>query len=175
MEIVRFLAVGGLATAVSLLGFNALVHGTPIGVAPMHDQPIAAYVLVNVLAGVVAYAGIRMWAFSQRQAGDPVEGLVRFFAIGAGTMVIPVLCLVASRYALGQTSVWADNISANVIGLGLSTVARFWLFRRYVFLDDVGVLVEHLADRDGPAFAEPDAEALLEGADHPTPDTIVSR
>ena len=136
-EIVRFLAVGGLATAVSLVGFNALVHGTPIGAAPMHDQPIAAYVLVNVLAGVVAYAGLRMWAFGQRDAGDPVEGMMRFFALGAATMVIPVLCLAASRYVLGQTSVWADNISANVVGLGLSNAARFWLFRRYVFLDAV--------------------------------------
>lgn len=134
-EVVRFLVVGGLATAVSLIGFNALVHGTLLGVAPMRDQPITAYVLVNALAGVVAYVGMRMWAFSQRQAGDPVEGVVRFFALGAATMVIPVLCLAASRYLLGQTSVWADNISANVVGLGLSNVARFWLFRRYVFLD----------------------------------------
>jgi putative flippase GtrA len=138
-EIARFLVVGGLATAVSLAGFNALVHGTLVGAAPLHREPIAAYVLVNVLAGVVAYAGMRMWAFSRRQAGDPVEGMVRFFALGAATMVIPVLCLAASRYVLGQTSVWADNIAANVIGLGLSNVARFWLFRRYVFLDAHGV------------------------------------
>ena len=131
----RFLAVGGLATAVSLVGFNALVHGTLVGAAPMHDQPIAAYVLVNVLAGIVAYAGMRMWAFGQRDAGDTVEGMVRFFALGAATMVIPVLCLAVSRYVLGLTSVWADNIAANVVGLGLSNVARFWLFRRYVFLD----------------------------------------
>lgn len=139
-EIVRFLAVGGLATAVSLVGFNALVHGTLLGVAPMHEQPIAAYLLVNALAGVVAYAGMRMWAFGQREVGDPVEGMVRFFALGAATMVIPVFCLAISRYVLGLTSVWADNISANVIGLGLSNVARFWLFRRYVFLDPVDPL-----------------------------------
>ena len=134
-EVARFLVVGGLATVVSLVGFNALVHGTLIGAAPMHEQPIAAYVLVNVLAGIVAYVGMRMWAFSRRQAVDPVEGMVRFFALGAATMVIPVVCLAASRYVLGQTSVWADNISANVVGLGLSNLARFWLFRRYVFLD----------------------------------------
>lgn len=134
-EIVRFLAVGGLATAVSLVGFNALVHGTLLGAAPMHDQPIAAYVLVNVLAGVVAYAGLRLWAFGERKVDDPVQGMVRFFALGAATMVIPLACLAGSRYVLGLSSLWADNISANVIGLGLSNVARFWLFRRYVFLD----------------------------------------
>lgn len=136
-EILRFLAVGGLATVVSLVGFNALVHGTLLGAAPLRDQPIAAYVLVNVLAGVVAYVGMRMWAFGQREVGDPVQGMLRFFALGAATMVIPVLCLAVSRYVLGLSSLWADNISANVIGLGLSNVARFWLFRRYVFLDAV--------------------------------------
>ena len=134
-EVVRFLTVGGVATAVSLLGFNALVHGTLIGVAPMRDQPIAAYVLANVTAGLVAFVGMWLWAFGQREVADPWSGVLKFFALGAATMAIPVLCLVFSRYVLGLSDVWADNLSANVIGLGLSTVARFWVFRRYVFLD----------------------------------------
>lgn len=135
VEIVRFLTVGGLATVISFVGFNALVHGMLFPAAPMQDQPIAAYVLVNVLAGLVAFAGMRMWAFSEREVQDPTRGVVTFFALGAVTMAIPVLCLAFSRYALGLTGVVADNISANVIGLGLSTVARFFVFRRYVFLD----------------------------------------
>ena len=84
---------------------------------------------------MVAYVGMRSWAFSRRETGDQVESLVRFFALGAATMLIPVACLAVSRYVLGLTGAVADNISANVIGLGLSTVARFFVFRRYVFLD----------------------------------------
>lgn len=134
-EVLRFLTVGGLATVVSFLGFNALVHGTLVGAAALADQPIAAYVLVNAVAGVVAYTGMRLWAFRDRDAGEPVEGIVRFFVLGAATMLIPVLCLAFSRYALGVTSLRADNLSANVIGLGLSPATRFWVFRRYVFLE----------------------------------------
>ncbi len=134
-EIVRFLAVGGLATVVSVVGFNVLVHGALIHGAPMRTQPIAAYVVVNVLAGVVAFLGMQLWAFSHREVRDPLRSVFRFFALGAATMLIPVVCLAVSRYVLGLSDVWADNISANVIGLGLSTAARFWLFRRYVFLD----------------------------------------
>jgi putative flippase GtrA len=134
-EIARFLAVGGLATLVSVIGFNALVHGTLIGTAPLRHQPIPAYVLVNVVAGWVAYSGMRLWAFSHREVGNPVSSVVRFFALGAVTMGIPLVCLAASRYILGRTDVWADNISANVVGLGLGTAARFWVFRRYVFID----------------------------------------
>lgn len=134
-EILRFLAVGGLATAVSVVGFNALVHGTLIDTAPLRKQPIPAYVLVNVLAGWVAYLGMRLWAFSHREVRDPMRSVAKFFALGAATMVIPVMCLAVSRYLLGLSDQWADNISANVVGLGLSTAARFWVFRRYVFLD----------------------------------------
>jgi putative flippase GtrA len=132
-EVVRFLAVGGVATAVSFVGFNVLVHGWLIGSAPLADQPVPAYVLVSVIAGCVAYAGLRLWAFQHRDVSDPVGGLIRFFGVGAATMAIPVLCLWVSRYVLGLTSPLADNLSANVIGLGLGTGARFWIFRRYVF------------------------------------------
>jgi putative flippase GtrA len=137
-EIARFLTVGGLATVVSVVGFNVLVHGALIKGAPLAQHPIPAFVAVNVLAGCVAYLGMRLWAFSDRAVGDPVGSVFRFFTLGAATMVIPVLCLAVSRYLLGLSDVWADNISANVVGLGLSTAARFWVFRRYVFLEVVG-------------------------------------
>jgi hypothetical protein len=43
------------------------------------------------------------------------------------------LCLVVSHDLLGLTSLIADNISANVVGLGLGTAFRFLTYRRYVF------------------------------------------
>jgi putative flippase GtrA len=133
-ELLRFLAVGGIATAVSFLGFNALVHGALTGVAPMKDRPVAAYIMVNAVAGVVAYAGMRVWAFRHRQVRDAVSSVVSFFVLGAMTMTVPVVCLMVSRSVLGLSTVWADNISANVVGLGLGTALRFWVFRRFVFL-----------------------------------------
>jgi putative flippase GtrA len=132
-EIVRFLTVGGLATVVSFVGFNALAHGLLLGGAPLRDQPIVAFAVANVVAGVVAYVGMRAWAFRDRAATDPATGLIRFFGLGALTMAIPVLCLWFSRYVLGLASPVADNVSANVVGLGLSAAARFWVFRRFVF------------------------------------------
>jgi putative flippase GtrA len=132
-EVARFLAVGGLATAVSFVGFNALVHGLLLGAAPLSRLPILAFVLVNVVAGWVAYVGMRLWAFQDRDVRDPVVGIVRFFTLGALTMVIPVACLWVSRYGLGLSTPLADNVAANVVGLSLGAAARFWVFRRYVF------------------------------------------
>jgi putative flippase GtrA len=132
-EVVRFLSVGGLATLVSFVGFNALVHGLFLGQAPLSRAPVLALVLVNFAAGWVAYVGMLTWAFRDRDVVDPVAGMVSFFALGALTMVIPVVCLWVSRYVLGLTSPVADNVSANVVGLALGAATRFWVFRRYVF------------------------------------------
>ncbi|CAI9416577.1 hypothetical protein HIDPHFAB_02807 [Nocardioides sp. T2.26MG-1] len=141
----RFLAVGGLATLVSLLGFNALAHGLLIHRAPMRDQPVLAYVAANVVAGLVAYLGLRLWAFSHRDVSGPGAGVMRFFALGAVTMLIPTACLAVSRYVLGLSGIWADNVSANVVGLALGTATRFWVFRRYVFVTEPVSLEHHAA------------------------------
>lgn len=135
-EVARFLAVGGAATLVSVVGFNALAHGLLVGRAALGGQPLLAYVLANLVAGVLAYAGMRTWAFAHRGGRGSASGLLRFFALGAVTMAIPVLCLWFSRYVLGLSSPWADNLSANVVGLTLGAATRFWVFRRFVF-DDV--------------------------------------
>ena len=55
---------------------------------------------------------------------------VLFSAIALG---IAVACLAVSHYVLGLTSPLADNIAANVVGLGLATTFRFWSYRRWVF------------------------------------------
>ena len=130
----KFLAVGGAATLVALLLFNLLVHGIPgTGPGPMNSKPLSAYALANLVGMVVSYRGSRSWAFRHREPVGAAGGRVSFFVINTLTMAIPLLCLTVSRYLLDLDSVLADNISANVIGLGLGTAARFWAFRRFVF------------------------------------------
>jgi putative flippase GtrA len=134
-EVVKFLAVGGIATLVALVLFNVLVHGFfghPTG--PMNQRPLTAFAVANLVGMVVSYRGSRSWAFRHREVVGPVGGRVAFFVINTLTMMIPLLCLAVSRYVLVLDSAVADNLAANVIGLGLGTAARFWAFRRFVFL-----------------------------------------
>jgi hypothetical protein len=49
------------------------------------------------------------------------------------SFVIPVTCLYLSRNVFGWDSIYADNMSGNVIGAVLGNVFRFWAFRRFVF------------------------------------------
>lgn len=133
-EASKFLTVGGVATLVSLVIFNALVHGYFGGPGPLHGQPLVAFVLANTVGMVVSYRGSRSWAFRDREAVGPAGGRFAFFAINVVSMLIPLGCLAVSRYLLGLTDPLSDNIAANVVGLGLGTAARFWATRRFIFL-----------------------------------------
>jgi hypothetical protein len=41
--------------------------------------------------------------------------------------------LVISHDLLGLTSRLADNVSANVVGLALGTLFRYWSYKKFVF------------------------------------------
>ena len=130
----KFLTVGGVATLVAFVIFNGLVHGYFGGPGPMHDDPLVAFVIANTVGMVVSYRGSRSWAFRNRSAVGVAGGRVSFFVINIVSMVIPLACLSFTRYVLGLTDPVADNVSANVVGLGLGTLARFWAIQRFIFL-----------------------------------------
>jgi putative flippase GtrA len=132
-EAARFLAVGGVATAVALLTFNLLVHGFDLVPPVMNDRPLTALVIGHGLGMAVSYRGSRSWAFRHREPVGPAGGRVAFLVINVATMAVPVACLAVSRYLLGLDSALADNVAANVVGMGLGTAARFWAVRRFVF------------------------------------------
>lgn len=133
-EVTKFLTVGGVATLVAFVIFNALVHGYFAGPGPLNDQPIVAFVVANTIGMFVSYRGSRSWAFRNRETVGAAGGRLAFYVINILSMAIPLGCLTVSRYLLGLDDPFSDNIAANVVGLGLGTAARFWAFRRFIFL-----------------------------------------
>ena len=141
-EAYRFLAVGGLATIVAFVIFNFLVHGFSAGwEAPLKHHPYLGFVIANVIGMAVSYRGSRTWVFKDRPPRTADGGRVMFILINLVTMLIPIACLWFSRNVLHQDDPYSDNIAANVLGLFLGMVARFYLFRTLVFRRPV-----HLAD-----------------------------
>ncbi len=132
-EVAKFLAVGGLATLIALALFNVLVHGYFGGPGPMHGHALWAYLIANTIGMLVSYRGSRSWAFRHREAVGPAGGRLAYFGINTVTMVLPISCLWFSRNILGLDNALSDNLAANVIGLALGMMARFFLFRRFVF------------------------------------------
>ncbi|MBI2242775.1 MAG: GtrA family protein [Nocardioides sp.] len=133
-EAYRFLAVGGIATIVAFVIFNFLVHGFNTEHQALLDgQPYLGYVIANTVGMTISYRGSRTWVFKHRPPRSADGGRTAFIAINVVTMLLPIACLWLSRNVLGLDDPWSDNISANVIGLFLGLVARFYLFRTLVF------------------------------------------
>ncbi|MBS44826.1 MAG: hypothetical protein CMH83_17000 [Nocardioides sp.] len=132
-ELWRFFAVAQLATWVSVVLFNVLLHGWLVGDALLEDQAMLAYVLANSVGMVISYHGSRGWVFRHRPPRQADGGFTTYVVINLAAMVLPLGCLYVSRHLLGWDSPLADNLSANVVGLVLAFGARFYLSRRFVF------------------------------------------
>jgi putative flippase GtrA len=134
-EVAKFGIVGLVALVVDVGLFNLLRFAG--GEGPMYDKPLTAKIVSVSVATTVAYFGNRYWTFRHRGRTSFGREYLRFFVLNGVGLAISVGCLWLSHYALGFTSPVADNISANVIGLGLGTLFRFWSYRRWVFPEDV--------------------------------------
>lgn len=134
LEVARFSAVNVVATIVAVFLFNMLVHGLKGSFEPpLNAHPISAYLLANSVGMFVSYFGSRHYAFRHRHAAGPGGGLPGYVAINLSSFIIPVFCLWVTRHVLHWDSIYADNVSGNVIGALLGNAFRFWAFRRFIF------------------------------------------
>ena len=129
-ETMTFFAVGGVGYVVDVTAFNVL--RTPFALASI--DPSIARVVAAGAAILVTYLGNRAFTWRDRTGGDrrrEVALFVVFSVIGLG---FSVATLTVSHDVLRLTSRLADNLSANVVGLALGTMFRFWTYRRFVFV-----------------------------------------
>jgi putative flippase GtrA len=128
-ELISFLVVGGTGYVVDVAAFNTLLSTPPFSA---HD-PSYARVVAMCVAMVVTYTGNRFWTWRGSQRHDRRSELALFVLFNIVGLLISVSALVLSHDVLGLTNRVADNISANVVGLGLATAFRFWAYRTFVF------------------------------------------
>jgi len=130
-QIAKFGVVGLVALVVDVGLFNLLRFAG--GEGPLYDKPLTAKIVSVIVATTVAYIGNRIWTFSDRGRTGVAREYLLFFVLNGIALGITLSVLWFSHYALGLTSPLADNISANIIGLGLGTLFRFWSYRKWVF------------------------------------------
>jgi putative flippase GtrA len=131
-QLTRFGLVGLVGLAVDVGVFNLLVV-TVLNPTALHEGPIIAKVISTSIAIVTNWLGNRHWTFRHDRQHHWLREGIEFTVISLGGMAISLLCLWTSHYLLGFTSLLADNIATNVIGLGLGTVFRFTFYRIWVF------------------------------------------
>lgn len=130
VELLKFGSVGAIAYVVNFGLFNLLVH---FPISPLDDRPVTGSLLAGIVSILVAYFGNRFWTWRDRPRRAMSREIALFFIINGIGIVISAAVLFISRYLLGFQSALADNIAANVIGIGLGTIFRFWSYRVWVF------------------------------------------
>lgn len=132
-ELGRFGAVGGVAFIIDITLFNIAASSLGLG-------PLTAKTLSTIIAASVAFVGNRFWTWRHRARSGLAREYLLYFLLNAIGLGIGLACLAISHYGLG--SVWpdvfqtllADNIAANLVGVLLGTLFRFWSYRKFVFI-----------------------------------------
>jgi putative flippase GtrA len=163
-EVAKFGLVGLLGMVVDLPIYNWLVFDNPLVIgtpnpdaALMHDRPVTAKFISVTAATIATYLGNRHWTWRHRERTGLHREYVLFFVLNGIGLLIAAGCLGFSRYVLDLHSALADNISANVVGLGLGTLFRFWSYRKWVFREEIA-LDEVDEAPDSPAGLGAEAE-----------------
>lgn len=125
-ELTKFGLIGTLGLIVDLGGASLLHGGLGLG-------PLTAKVISVSVATVMSYTGHRLWTFRHRAEQGVIRGGVIFFGLNLVGLAVSLLVIGFVTGVLGLGSLIAYNI-AQVIGVLLGMLFRYWSYKRWVFL-----------------------------------------
>ncbi|WP_294178014.1 GtrA family protein [uncultured Schumannella sp.] len=163
-QFTRFGLVGAIGLVIDTGIFN-LLRLTILSPDELHEGPVIAKVISTTVAIATNWIGNRLWTFREHRGRQLVREGVEFALVSVGGMLIGLACLWVSHYALGFTSLLADNIASNVVGLGLGTAFRFALYRAWVFAPHRGDTAPALFPDDTESTASGPRETVLGAAE----------
>lgn len=126
-EVARFGTVGAAAAVVDIGVSNLLHLGLEWG-------PLTSKTLSVAMAATVAFTGNRYWTFRHRRRQGLAKEYFLYFVLNGIGLLIALLVVGFTVYTLRLDGPLAYNLAANVVGLGLGTLFRFWSYKRWVFL-----------------------------------------
>ena len=133
-EAIRFLIVGGVGYVIDVAIFNSLMI-IP-GLSERLGGPIIPKAIATLLAIFFTYWANSSWTFRSRNGkSKSIRQFIQYFIVNLLGLLLILFTLWISHYVLGFRSLLADNISANVVGVGFATVFRFVANRYWVFPD----------------------------------------
>lgn len=124
-ELSTFGAVGFVNLGLDIAVFNLCSQVFGIGV-------LTSKVLATVVSATSAYFMHRHWSFGHRARTGFRREYALFFLFNAVALVIGLLVIAGVRYGLDRSDVLTLNI-ANLFGIALGTLFRFWTYKRWVF------------------------------------------
>ncbi|WP_182873962.1 GtrA family protein [Microbispora sp. H10670] len=137
-ELIKFGAVGAIAFVIDFFGANLLTFGLDVG-------PMKSKVISTVVATTFAYAGNRFWTYRHRQQSGLRREYILFFLLNGIALIPPMITIGFRTYTLGMHDLLSYNV-AQIIGVVIGTLFRFWSYKKWVFL-----AVPEPVESEGPA------------------------
>lgn len=139
-EMLKFALVGATTFVVD----NGVWYLLKLSV--LESKPTTAKAIAIIVATIVSYVLNREWSFRTRGGRERTHEATLFFVISGIAVVVNLIPLYLSRYALHLevphvtrlVQEVADFASGSIIGMLLAMVFRFWGFKKWVFPDDLG-------------------------------------
>ena len=155
----KFGVVGLIGLVIDVTLFNLLRLGV-VGEGHWAQSAIGAKTISTSVAIIFNWLGNRYWTFRRHRRRNYLREFVEYVLVSIGGMLIALGCLWVSHHLLGYTSLVADNVATNVVGLVLGTAFRFFLYRYWVFghhRADGLSNVTRVEEAQRTLFEEPDA------------------
>ncbi len=122
----KFGIVGGIGVLVVLAGSDALHYELGLG-------KFTSVTIATVLATVITFLGNRYWSFAHRQGAGARSETVIFFILNGVGLLIQNACIFLLTDLLGLSGrVWYTI--ANLVGIGIGTLFRFWSYRKWIWV-----------------------------------------
>jgi putative flippase GtrA len=134
-ELLKFAAVG----LVCFLVTNVVNYGLKFTI--LNDNPVTALAIAVVIATIVSYVLNREWSFRTRGGREGPHEAALFFLISGVGVGLNSAPLFLSRYVfmleVPHVSLLVQEIadfgSGIILGTLITTVFRWWAFRKWVF------------------------------------------
>ncbi len=126
LEGAKFGIVGLTGVVVVIVGAYLLHFNVGLG-------KFTSVTIATVLATVVTFLGNRYWSFRDRQGAGARNESIMFFVLNGVGLLIQYACLWLVTDLIGLDGQLWYSI-ANLLGIGLGTLFRFWSYRKWIWV-----------------------------------------
>ncbi|MEO3876120.1 GtrA family protein [Nonomuraea sp. B12E4] len=137
-ELAKFGSIGALAFVLDTGVYNLFLLGLEWG-------PLTSKVLATTISSTFAYVGNRYWTFRHREQSGLRREYFLFFLLNGIALLFGLLVIGFAKYTLHLHDGLSLNI-ANILGVGLGTLFRYWSYKKWVFLEATDPIPVELPD-----------------------------
>ncbi|MFD1542218.1 GtrA family protein [Nonomuraea guangzhouensis] len=126
-ELTKFGTIGAIAFLIDTGMLNLFAGVFGMG-------PLTSKVLATLISATAAYLGNRFWTFRHREQSGLGREYFLFFLLNGIALLFGLLVIGFTKYTLHLHDLLSLNI-ANIVGVGLGTLFRYWSYKKWVFLE----------------------------------------